>query len=175
MTGGIVTTDTLALSPAGLLRFQDLRSEAINTVSERFYTHDAADYSRFGQRGREACREDLGFHLEFFRPVLEFGLLQPMVDYLRWLASVLATRDVPAGHLSLSLDWLSEFFAANMDDGDARIVAANLKQIKTLFLQEDHTEPAIYGMMPEAWPASDLFEKALLAGDRTGADTFHRQ
>ena len=171
MTGGIVTADTLALSPAGLLRFEDLRSEAIDAVSERFYIENAADYSRFGQRGREACREDLGFHLEFFRPVLEFGLLQPMVDYLRWLASVLATRDVPADHLSLSLDWLSEFFAANMDDSDAQIVAAKLKQIKTLFLQDDHTEPAIYGMMPEAWPESDLFEKALLAGDRTCADT----
>ena len=162
--------DTTALSPSGLLRFQELRSEAINTVTERFYRNNAADYAHFGQRGREACREDLAFHLEFLRPVLEFGLVQPMVDYLRWLASVLATRDIPSGHLSLSLSWLSEFFAAKMDRADAQIVSAALKQIAMSFLQQDHAEPAIYGMMPAAWPESALFEKALLAGDRKSAD-----
>jgi methanogenic corrinoid protein MtbC1 len=153
-----------------LLRFHYLRSEAINTVSERFYTDNVADYSHSGQRGRDACREDLAFHLEFLRPVLEFGLLQPMVDYLRWLATVLATRDIPVGHLSLSLDWFSEFFVANMGVGDAQIVAAYIKQINALFLQEDLVEPAIYGMMPEAWPESESFEKALLTGDRSSAD-----
>jgi methanogenic corrinoid protein MtbC1 len=144
--------------------------DAVNAVTERFYNNHVADYSRFGQRGREACREDLGFHLEFLRPVLEFGLIQPMVDYLRWLASVLVTRDVPTRHLLLSLDWLSEFFAANMDEADAQLMAVALKHIKAQFLQEDLAEPAIYDMMPEAWPESEAFEKALLAGDRSSAD-----
>jgi methanogenic corrinoid protein MtbC1 len=83
---------------------------------------------------------------------------------------VLVTRDVPTRHLALSLDWFSEFFAANMDEADAQFVAVALKHIKEQFLREDLAEPAIYRMMPEAWPESELFEKALLAGDRSSAD-----
>jgi MerR family transcriptional regulator, light-induced transcriptional regulator len=161
--------DIPALGAAGLRRYQELRAEAINAVTERFHTSHGAVYAQFGERGREACREDLAFHLEFLRPVLEFGLIQPMVDYLRWLASVLATRDVPAEHLSLSLDWLAEFFAACMEGTDAAIVATALRHTKARFLEADDALPAIYGMMPEPWPECDAFESALLAGERHNA------
>jgi methanogenic corrinoid protein MtbC1 len=162
-----MTIDTPALGTAGLMRFQELSSEAINSVTERFYTNRGADYVQFGKSGRDACREDLGFHLKFLRPVLEFGLVQPMVDYLRWLASVLATRDLPVGDLSLSLDWFSEFFAAHMESPDAEIVVKALHDTKMRFLQADDAEPAIYRVMPTAWPESAAFEGALLAGDRS--------
>ena len=102
------------LGAAGLRRFQSLIPDAVGAVTERFYSTLGSVYAQFGPRGREACREDLTFHLEFLRPVLEFGLLGPMVEYLRWLASVLAARSIPAEHLALSLDWLGEFFAAHM-------------------------------------------------------------
>jgi MerR family transcriptional regulator, light-induced transcriptional regulator len=161
--------DTPVLDAAGLQRFQELRPEAIDAVTDRFYASHGAVYAQFGARGREACREDLAFHLEFLRPVLEFGLIQPMVDYLRWLASVLATRDVPATHLSLSLDWLGEFFAAAMAGPDGQIVVTALHHSKARFLEADDALPAIYSMMPEAWPECAAFESALLAGDRHGA------
>ena len=163
--------DIAALGVAGLRRFQDLRPEAINAVTERFYTTHGTVYAEYGQAGRDACREDLAFHLEFLRPVLEFGLIQPMVDYLRWLASVLATRDIPAEHLSLSLDWLAEFFAANMEEPDAQIVVTALHHTRARFLEADQSVPAIYGMMPASWPECEAFESALLAGDRHGAET----
>ena len=86
------------LDAAGLRRFEVLRRDAIEAVSARFYATHGADYE--DSRGRDACREDLAFHLEFLRPVLEFGLLKPMVDYLRRLATVLASRDIPATHLT---------------------------------------------------------------------------
>ncbi len=79
-------------------------------------------------RRREACHEDLAFHLEFLQPVLEFGLLQPMVEYLRWLNSILEARGVPATHLALSLDLLADFFAENMAAADAVVVAAARKR-----------------------------------------------
>jgi methanogenic corrinoid protein MtbC1 len=161
--------DTPVLRAVGLLRFQELRSEAINAVTERFYSSHGADYAAFGPRGREACHEDLGFHLDFLRPVLEFGLLQPMVDYLRWLASVLATRHVPVEHLPRSLDWLAEFFATHMEEPDAAIVVQALHDTRTLFFQPDDAAPAIYRMMPAAWPESAAFESALLAGNRRDA------
>lgn len=161
--------DTPVLSAAGLQHFHQLREEAISVVTERFYSTHNSIYAQFGQRGREACRDDLAFHLEFLRPVLEFGLIQPMVEYLRWLSTVLVTRDVPSGHLALSLDWLAEFFAAGMPQVEARCVIQALQNVKTCYLTAEPLQPAIYAKMPESWPECARFESALLAGDRRGA------
>ncbi len=162
--------DNPLLDESGLQRFQELRSAAIEAVTERFYATHGSAYAHFGPKGRDACREDLGYHLEFLRPVLEFGLTQPMVDYLRWLATVLATRDVPAAHLPLSLDWLADFFAGGMTGQDGQIVATALQKAKARYLEDSDAAPAIYDLMPEPWPESEGFESALLAGDRHAAE-----
>lgn len=159
-------TDTPRLDSAGLKRFEQLRLDAIATVTERFYAEHGDVYARFGAEGRAACREDLGFHLEFLRPVLEFGIVQPMVDYLRWLESVLAARGVPAGHLALSLEWLADYFAGAMERADAGIVVEALQNSKARFLEAAKAAPAIYARMPRIVPGNGAFESALLAGDR---------
>lgn len=161
--------DTPVLSTAGLRRFHDLRSTAIESVCLRFYVEHGGSYAQFGERGREACREDLGFHLDFLRPVLEFGLIQPMLDYLRWLASVLAARDVPSTHLPLSLEWLAQFFAQHLEPADASLVTGALRLIQSRFLEAPAGASPIYGLLPQAWPQCQAFEQALLAGDRREA------
>jgi methanogenic corrinoid protein MtbC1 len=160
--------DTLqTLDAAGLLRFQQIQNEAVNAVTERFYATLGSAYERFGPSGRKACREDLAFHLEFLRPVLEFGLLKPMVDYLRWLDSVLAARTIPSEHLALSLDWLAEFFAGQMAAADAAIVVAALQAARRQFLTDDAIPTSLPA--PEAWPETDELEAALLAGQQHAA------
>lgn len=161
--------DTSTLGPDALQRFLALRSAAIDAVTERFYATHGGVYAAFGERGRQACRDDLAFHLDFLRPVLEFGLIQPMVDYLRWLAVVLESRDIPAEHLPLSLDWLAEFFSARMHDGGGAIVAGSLARTKAQYLLPDDAPTAIYAHMPQPWEECAAFEDALLAGDRHGA------
>ncbi len=152
----------------GLQRFQALQTGAISAVTERFYATHGSMYERFGPRGEESCREDLAFHLEFLRPVLEFGLLQPMVDYLHWLASVLAARAIPAEHLVLSLDWLGEFFAECMDPADGALVATALQSARTKFL-ETGDAPVVTLKLPEPWPETSALEAALLAGNQREA------
>lgn len=154
------------LDGAGLQRFQSLRRAAVDAVALRFEADPEGVYARFGERGREACREDLAYHLDFLRPVLEFGLLQPMSDYLRWLDGVLSTRGIPAHHLPLSLDWLAEFFAAAMAPPQAQVVVDALGLAKAQLLGGDDPSSAIYALMPERWPECDALEAALLAGDR---------
>jgi hypothetical protein len=123
------------LDANGLFHFQSLQTDAVNAVTERFYQTHGSIYERFGQRGRQACREDLAFHLEFLRPVLEFGLLQPMVDYLRWLGDVLSAREIPATHLSQSLDWLAEYFAGAMEPAEGEVVVTALRAARTRFTE----------------------------------------
>ncbi len=164
-----MTAEFPQLSKDGLRRFIELRSDAISMVTARFYEDHASVYAQFGERGKQACREDLGFHLEFLRPVLEFGLVAPMVEYLRWLAGVLSTRDIPGEHLSLSLDWLGEFFQARMEPSDAAVVAAVIAAIQGDLRDRFPPEPASYAKMPFAWPECTAFEEALLAGNRRSA------
>lgn len=158
--------DTPVLGTTGLQRFQELRGDAINAVTERFYGTHGSLYAQFGQRGRDACREDLAFHLDFLRPVLEFGLIQPMVDYLRWLSSVLSTRDIPSEHLAMSLAWLADFFGDTMQDADAQLVVGALHEVRERYLEVGLAPPPVDVWMPEPWPEAVTFESALLVGDR---------
>jgi methanogenic corrinoid protein MtbC1 len=162
-------TDALkTLGAKGMEQFQALQDEAVQAVTARFYAAYAPVYEKFGERGRQATREDLSFHLEFLRPVLEFGLVQSMVDYLRWLDSVLVARGVPGDHLSLSLDWLAEFFEGRMEHDDGAVVAAALRSVRELFLATI-AEPVRVAKPPEPWPEAAEFEAALLSGNHGSA------
>lgn len=154
----------------GLRRFQALQGDAIKAVSERFYATHGSTYEQFGERGREACREDLAFHLEFLRPVLEFGLLQPMVDYLCWLGDVLAVRRIPADHLALSLDWLADFFSGHLAAADAEVVANALLAARDKYI-EAGALPPLPQKPPTPWASAADFEAALLAGKHKEALT----
>jgi methanogenic corrinoid protein MtbC1 len=156
------------LSTAGLQQFQALQIEAVIAVTERFYSQHGSLYARFGERGREFCREDLAFHLEFLRPVLEFGLLQPMIDYLQWLNAILLARTVPTEHLALSLDWLAEFFAERMQTEHATVVVAALQSALAGF-QAVASEPLMPRLTKEPWPEAAVFEAALLRGNKNAA------
>jgi methylmalonyl-CoA mutase cobalamin-binding domain/chain len=142
-----------------------LQADAVSAVTERFYALHGSAYEQLGRRGRMACREDLAFHLEFLAPALEFGLLQPMVDYLSWLGSVLAARALPVDCIVQSLDLLDEFFAANMNAIDADAVTAALQAARTEFLSAGAQDTcALSPIPPEPWPEATPFEVALLAG-----------
>jgi methanogenic corrinoid protein MtbC1 len=156
------------LDANGLVRFKSLQSEAVNAVTARFYATHGSIYERFGPRGQEACREDLAYHLEFLRPVLEFGLLQPMVDYLRWLGSVLIAREVPADHLAQSLDWLAEYYGQAMAPAEGNVVVAALQAARMMFVQSCNAPP-VPPQPPQAWPEAARFEAALLAGNQRDA------
>lgn len=151
------------LRSEGLQRFRSLQPDAIAAVTERLYDAHGSLYAQFGQHGRDACHEDLAFHLEFLRPVLEFGLLQQMVDYLVWLGSVLQSRAIPSSHLAISLDWLGEFFAANMDLADGGMVAAALREAREGF-ESAADLPVVAPMRGKPWAQTEAFETALLTG-----------
>jgi methylmalonyl-CoA mutase cobalamin-binding domain/chain len=142
-----------------------LQADAVSAVSERFCAIHASAFEQLGHRGRMACREDLAFHLEFLAPALEFGLLQPMVDYLSWLGSVLAARAIPVDHIVQSLDLLGEFFAVHMGTADAGVVTSALQAARTEFLNaEAQGTAALPPTPPDPWPEAAPFEVALLAG-----------
>jgi methanogenic corrinoid protein MtbC1 len=167
--------DIVRLDDPALRRFDALRTEAADAVALRFDgTYEGFDEER-RQRSRTACREDIAFTLEFLRPVLEFGLAQPMVDYLRWLASLLAARGIVPGHVEQSLTWISQFYESRLPEGEAQVVGAAIERAFVRFREPERACVGIDGLMPAPWPECDAFEAALLAGERRPAgDVFER-
>ena len=152
----------------GLLRFRRLEADASRTVADRFYASHGPAYAHVGQCRWEACQEDLTYTLEFLRTVLEFGLLQPMVDYLRWLESVLDARSIPAAHLVQSLDWLAEYFETHMPGPDGALVCTALHAATAEFLNKSDSPPA-NSQPTDPWPETASFQAALLAGRQRDA------
>jgi methanogenic corrinoid protein MtbC1 len=156
------------LDADGLLHFKNLRPSAVHDVTARFYATHGSIYQRFGQQDQDSWLEDLTFHLEFLHPVLEFGFLQPMVDYLSWLAAVLSARNIPEEHLAQSIDWFAAYFAKAMAPAEAVVVVAALHAARQQFLATCQMPPAP-PLAPEAWPESPIFENALLSGNELAA------
>jgi methanogenic corrinoid protein MtbC1 len=115
---------TYRIDAHAMEQFCALRDEAVAhalAASERAFPEV---YARFGAKGRAACAEDLGFHLDFLQPALETGEIAPFLAYLGWLVQVLSSRGVPHRSIEQSLDDLAEFFAGRLGAHGATVAAA---------------------------------------------------
>jgi methanogenic corrinoid protein MtbC1 len=120
------------ISPDGLQRFGELEADAASSVARRFFADATLDAARLELR--RLTQQYLAFHLEFLKPVLQFGLLNPMVEYLRWLSDVCAARNIPRDKLAQSLDWLGEYFTARMSVADGAVVCEALQEARDKFM-----------------------------------------
>jgi methanogenic corrinoid protein MtbC1 len=166
-----------AISSEGLERFDQLCPLAQTSVADRLHVDADVPALVTGAHGRRAVCDEVGLHLEFLRPVLEFGVLSPFADYLRWSAEVLAARGVPTDRLGISLSLLGDYFRESLsaDDGERLQRALQdgivvLDSFATDRQQSPHSGPAGEASSePVEFPGSaELaeFEQALLRGDR---------
>jgi len=152
-----------ALTADGLRQFQMLRSRAVSVVAEQFWDAHGAALHQAGLREREEFQKDVAFCLDCLQPVLEFGVLQPMVDYLHWLACALAARSVPAVYIPLMLDLLGKFFVQAMTTPWGTVLVAVLHAARGEFLAAP-PPPAMPSCPPDGWPETAAFEAHLTAG-----------
>jgi methanogenic corrinoid protein MtbC1 len=138
----------------------------LRTVTNQLYPAEALTPD--DKEPRETCRQHLAFLLEFLNPVLEFGLLAPMVDYLCWLGSVCVARHVPGDPVPTSLDRLTEFFAQQLPPSDAEVVCAALHAAREAFLVSRQV-PLAPATPAEPDPQAAPFEEALLEGNYRAA------
>lgn len=157
----------------GLERFSALRGEAIRFATAESRKAWPELFARFGARGLEACAEDIGFHLDFLQPALESGDLSPFTAYLGWLAQVLASRGIPGDSLPRSLDDLSTFFARQLGDAAAPVVAA--LEAGRAALAAGIAPTAYDQPCPAQWDEAAAFGDALLAGRRSDASALFNQ
>lgn len=162
------------LDPCLLQRFDALREEAVHEASTACLKAWPRLEERFGRRASQFCREDIGYHLDFLRPVLETGELSVFIAYLGWLRQVLLSRGVPDDSLSDSLSRLSEFYQAQLGDGAEPLVRALMAGKQAL---ADGVEAPYYGSDCDVPLPADVeaFRDALLAGDQRRARTLFNE
>lgn len=146
--------------------------EAVAATVERQYRRAPELLDRFGERGRAACRDDVRHHVDYLCAALGSGRAQPFVDYVRWLAEVLASRGVEARHLGDSLDDLAEFYRGRFVDADRDrildVLAAGRKALDAAATSPAEP-PTEFRGMPPALPQKDAYLDLLLASQRVAA------
>ena len=82
-------------------------------------------------------------------------------------------RGIPANHLALSLDWLTEFFTTRLSSEDAKPVVAALNAAIKVLRGSPDDGSRYERLMPEACEECEAFAAALIRGDqRTSVDIF---
>lgn len=153
--------------PSLIERYLALRHEAISDALPACMASCPALIEQLGQRGRDACVEDLGYHLDFLRPTLETGDAEPFTAYLGWLADVLSCRGIPANAVPISLESLANFFANRLGDEGAPIVSAlraGRSQLIAGLKAPTYDQPC-----PTPWAEAEAFCDAVLNGNRREA------
>ncbi|WP_238621135.1 cobalamin B12-binding domain-containing protein [Ectothiorhodospira lacustris] len=91
-TGCSIQRGRFRLDEEGVQQFDHHREELIRFLSHRITAHFPEVYADGGAFGSDRCREELTFLLEFIRPALIFGILEPLEDCLCWLSALLERR-----------------------------------------------------------------------------------
>lgn len=165
-----ISNRKLPPTPADTLAgVENLAAEAVTAVTQQTYARHPELLQRFGEKGRNACREDLQRHLEYLLAALLAASAAPFVDYVQWLRAVLDSRGVPGGHVSESLQLLQQFFRDRLHSTDFLPVDAILQAGITALAGTASATPAYQRLLPPSLPQSTDYLQALLDGNRTGA------
>ena len=158
------------LDAVGMNAFKALERGAVAAVTQRLHETFVADTYTAGDPDYLQCADDVAYQLEFLRPVLEFGTVQPLVNYLHWQESCIPQSSLAAAHVPESLQYAADFFADKLVAPYGASVKAVLGVVNDAFLR-----PAEFSMealeAPAAWPQTADFLAALLAGNHTAAIT----
>lgn len=148
---------------------ENIADAAVTTVTRQIYERHPGLLQRFGEAGQASCREDLHYHLGYLQATLHSGNNRIFCDYVQWLANVLESRHVPAGHLSESLQLLQQYFRTHLAEADTDAVSA-VWQSGIDALATAPAQPHSYQrLLPAALPQSPAYLQALLDGSRQGA------
>lgn len=159
----------VSISQQGLERLTSLASDVVEEVMLALYQRHPEWEARYGARGRDHCREDLHYHLEYVWTCLGTGYSDPFREYARWLASVLEGRGITAGHLAESFEMLAEAWARRLSPADHALVDGVLSAGVAALEESGTYEPAFYRHLPEGSPEAPSLTAALIAGDRSSA------
>lgn len=145
-----------------------LREPCATYVTREIYLKYGKVLARFGERGRQVCRQDILHHLGYLACALTQQTPAPFVQYVLWLKDVLDARGVPVAHLDYSLHLITAFL-------DDKMPAAALTPLRTtlqsaLAALADGTTQVTYGLARlEPLAQAHTYQMFILQGQRSAA------
>lgn len=153
---------------AAIVDLDPWRELCADFATSAIYARNAKELERFGERGRQKCRQDILYHLDYLQGALIGEDPRLFTQYAVWLKDVLSSRGVPAANLGVSFDLLATFFTNNLPADEAKAISAILEAGRTALAQD--ALHAVYGvtrfpMLPEA----ERYRVAILQGQHKTA------
>lgn len=151
------------IEPAAFLAFRSLRFAAAESVAHRLGIQTEKGCAPIDRFPWDCCREELLALLEYLEPCVEFGLLQPITDYLDWSTWRSSQCAATPERLALVLLALGEFFRQEMESPHGTRVADLLGAVHAVFVgSRRHLDvPPPPG---PGWPETQDFTSALVEG-----------
>jgi hypothetical protein len=106
----------------------------IDEVTEGIYRDYPSLLEKFGEQGRQKCREDNEHHIKHLRTASTMGDHQFFIDYAHWLNGILTSRGMKTDHLVDNFERLhSAFKSANVELNDyVEMLEKAIESLKTL-------------------------------------------
>ncbi len=156
----------VSISTLGREHLVKMADVVVDEVVEALHERHPEWESRYGVRGRDYCREDLTYHLEYVRACIETGYSDPFREYARWLASVLENKGIPVAHLVESFELLARAWANRLAPQDYALVDAVFWTGVAALEESGEYQPSFYRHLTASDPAAPTLCAALIAGDR---------
>lgn len=140
---------------------------AADYATTRIYASHPDLQHRFGEQGKRSCRADIALHISFLTGALSSGNSRPFTEYICWLDSVLAARNVPGSSLAESLHWLADYFEHKLTPIDHAIVSGIFNDASNALsaARVSAQIPAFMQCLPVPHHSADLLTCKLAAGN----------
>jgi methanogenic corrinoid protein MtbC1 len=137
-------------------------------VSDALYLKHPEWLERYGDRGRQFCRDDLRLHVQFLAGALEAGSPAAFADYVLWTTRMLGARGVAA-------DCLREAFV-HLADHLKQVLSSEESSLVSSYLTWDAERGGASAVIAGETDVNDrlrltreVFLSAILAGERRAA------
>lgn len=143
------------------------RETCADSVTASIYERFADQLQRFGERGKQVCRQDILYHLDYLQGALISNDPSIFSQYALWLRDVLSSRGVPVTHLSASFEFLDSFFSSHLPATEAGAITPILDAATDSLAMD--APPVIYGQLrlPEHSQVSEYRTSILQGQHRT--------
>ncbi len=145
------------------------RATLADRITDRQYALRPELARRYGEAGREKCRQDAAYHLAYLSQAIRSARPQLFADYVAWAKVMLAGRGIPAGDLALNLECLRDAIEQDLTAEATAVAAGYIKAA----LDQLHSSPSeLPSFIDQEGPLSELaarYIEALLRGERQAA------
>jgi len=146
-----------------------LKSKVVEAITDEFFLNHPEALERYGERGRQFCTTDCGFHIDFLCGALQAGSPDAFADYGRWTARMLEFRSIPAHTLEQNFAQLDKHLSAALLPEEGQTVSAFLALGQAACNDHQKAEPASVPEPDGLELTRKVFLAAILAAQRQAA------